>query len=64
MLYLWLKAWHIIGVICWFSALFYLPRLFVYHAMSTDATSQQRFVVMESKLYWGIMWSLSQKTHR
>ena len=56
MLYLWLKAWHIIAVICWFSALFYLPRLFVYHAQSQDAISQKRFSVMERRLYFGIMW--------
>lgn len=55
MLYLWLKAFHIIAVVCWFAGLFYLPRLFVYHAMSTDAISQERFCVMERKLYRGIM---------
>ncbi len=55
MLYLWLKALHIIAVICWFAGLFYLPRLFVYHAMSSDAQSHERFCVMERKLYRGIM---------
>lgn len=55
MLYLWLKALHIIFVITWFAALFYLPRLFVYHAMSTDAPSIERFKLMERKLYRGIM---------
>ena len=52
---LWLKAFHIIAVVCWFAALFYLPRLFVYHAMSEDETSKERFKVMERKLYRGIM---------
>ncbi|MDG2118015.1 MAG: CopD family protein [Gammaproteobacteria bacterium] len=52
---LWIKAFHIIAVICWFSAIFYLPRLFVYHALSNDQISMDRFVVMESKLFWGIM---------
>ena len=52
---LWVKAFHIIAVICWFAALFYLPRLFVYHAMSDDETSRERFKVMERKLYHGIM---------
>ena len=52
---LWLKALHIIAVICWFAGLFYLPRLFVYHAMSSDALSHERFCVMERKLYRGIM---------
>lgn len=55
MLYLWLKAFHIIAVITWFAALFYLPRLFVYHAMAEDSISHERFKVMERKLYRGIM---------
>ena len=53
---MWVKALHIIAVVCWFAALFYLPRLYVYHAMSDDAVSHQRFEVMERKLYRGIMW--------
>ncbi|HIB28358.1 MAG TPA: protoporphyrinogen oxidase HemJ [Candidatus Thioglobus sp.] len=52
---LWIKAFHIISVITWFAALFYLPRLFVYHAMSDDKVSIERFKVMERKLYRGIM---------
>lgn len=48
MLYLWLKAFHIIAVVCWFAGLFYLPRLFVYHAMSEDAASRERFCVMDA----------------
>lgn len=55
MLYLWLKALHIVVVVCWFAGLFYLPRLFVYHAMSEDTPSRERFKVMERKLYRGIM---------
>jgi putative membrane protein len=51
---LWVKAFHIIAVVAWFAALFYLPRLFVYHAMSDDTTSRERFKVMERKLYRGI----------
>ncbi|PCJ24208.1 MAG: TIGR00701 family protein [SAR86 cluster bacterium] len=51
---LWVKAFHIIAVICWFSGIFYLPRLFVYHAMSEDQISKDRFVIMERKLFWGI----------
>lgn len=53
---LWLKALHLIAVICWFAGLFYLPRLFVYHAEATDALGRERFKVMERKLYRGIMW--------
>jgi putative membrane protein len=41
--------------VTWFAGLFYLPRLFVYHALSEDALSQERFKVMERKLFWGIM---------
>jgi protoporphyrinogen IX oxidase len=52
---LWLKALHVIFMVTWFAGLFYLPRLFVYHAMAEDAPSRERFKVMERKLYWGIM---------
>lgn len=52
---LWIKAFHIIAVVCWFSGLFYLPRLFVYHAMSEDQTGKDRFKIMERKLFRGIM---------
>lgn len=55
MIYLWVKALHIIAMVCWFAGLFYLPRLFVYHAMSEDETSKARFCIMERKLYRGIM---------
>lgn len=55
MLYLWLKALHIVSMVCWFAGLFYLPRLFVYHAQSEDSVSKERFSVMERKLYRGIM---------
>ena len=51
---LWVKSLHIIFVVTWFAGLFYLPRLFVYHAMAGDEGSE-RFKVMERKLYWGIM---------
>ncbi len=47
---LWLKAFHIIFVITWFAGLFYLPRLFVYHAEASDEISHQRFIVMERRL--------------
>jgi len=51
---LWLKAFHVVFVVTWFAGLFYLPRLFIYHAVATDAVSRDRFVVMERRLY-GIM---------
>ncbi|MGB1091331.1 MAG: protoporphyrinogen oxidase HemJ [Oceanobacter sp.] len=53
---LWVKAFHIIAVITWFAGIFYLPRLYVYHAMSEDEVSKERFKIMERKLYRGIMW--------
>jgi putative membrane protein len=52
---LWIKWLHIVFMVTWFAGLFYLPRLFVYHAMSEDAPSRERFKVMERKLYYGIM---------
>ena len=52
---LWIKSLHIIFMVTWFAGLFYLPRLFVYHAMTTDKISHDRFVVMERKLFYGIM---------
>ena len=51
---LWVKALHIIFMVTWFAGLFYLPRLYVYHTMSDDQTSIERFKVMEYKLYFGI----------
>ena len=52
---LWVKALHIVFVVCWFAGLFYLPRLFVYHSMSDDEISLARFEIMERKLFWAIM---------
>lgn len=52
---LFFKTIHIISVITWFAGLFYLPRLFVYHSMSSDNVSMERFKIMERKLYNGIM---------
>ncbi len=52
---LWIKALHIITVITWFAGIFYLPRLFVYHASATDDISNSRFKTMERRLYYGIM---------
>jgi putative membrane protein len=52
---LWVKAFHVVFMVTWFAGLFYLPRLFVYHAMSDDDASIQRFKIMERKLFYGIM---------
>ena len=48
---LWLKAFHIIFVVTWFAGLFYLPRLYVYHALPSDDSSHERFVTMERRLF-------------
>ncbi|MBD2860019.1 protoporphyrinogen oxidase HemJ [Spongiibacter sp. KMU-158] len=48
---LWLKAFHIIAIVCWFAGIFYLPRLFVYHAMTEDEQTQNTLAIMERKLY-------------
>jgi len=52
---LWIKAFHIIAVVTWFAGIFYLPRLFVYHAAAEDTLSRERFKIMEQKLYRIIM---------
>lgn len=52
---LWLKAFHVIFMVTWFAGLFYLPRLFVYHAqIGDDQAGHRRFCIMERKLFWGI----------
>jgi putative membrane protein len=51
-----LKAFHIIAMVAWFAGLFYLPRLFVYHADASDDISLTRFKTMERRLYYGITW--------
>lgn len=52
---LWIKAFHIVFMVTWFAGLFYLPRLFVYHATADDSVSRERFKIMERKLFYGIM---------
>lgn len=51
---LWVKAFHVIFMVTWFAGLFYLPRLFVYHALCEDEPGRERFKVMERKLYYAI----------
>ncbi|MCA0403889.1 MAG: protoporphyrinogen oxidase HemJ [Proteobacteria bacterium] len=53
---LWFKAFHIIAMVAWFAGLFYLPRLFVYHAEANDKISKERFKTMEKKLYYYISY--------
>lgn len=48
---LWLKAFHIFFVVSWFAGLFYLPRIFVNHAMAEEQAVRERFKLMERKLY-------------
>ena len=52
---LWIKSLHIVFMVTWFAGLFYLPRLFVYHAMTEDEAGNARFKIMERKLFFGIM---------
>lgn len=52
---LWILAFHVVAMVAWFAGLFYLPRLFVYHSDARDSISQERFKVMERKLFWMIM---------
>jgi putative membrane protein len=52
---LWVKSLHLIFMVTWFAGLFYLPRLFVYHAGVQDRVSLERFKLMERRLFWGIM---------
>ncbi|GED22668.1 protoporphyrinogen oxidase HemJ [Halomonas halmophila] len=57
-MYLWIKAFHLIAMVTWFAAMFYLPRLYVYHATARDQDDRQAmayFTTMERKLYRGIM---------
>lgn len=51
---LWVKGFHVITMVTWFSGLFYLPRLFIYHQQASDQISIDRFKVMERRLYYGI----------
>jgi putative membrane protein len=46
----WIKAWHVIFMVTWFAGLFYLPRLFVYHASTADSAGIERFRTMEARL--------------
>lgn len=48
---LWIKAFHIIAMVCWFAGIFYLPRLFVYHAMAEEQATRDHLKTMERKLY-------------
>lgn len=49
--YIWLKGLHIAFMVTWFAGLFYLPRLFIYHAEAADSLSRERFSIMESRLF-------------
>jgi putative membrane protein len=54
--YLWLKAAHVIAVVAWMAGMFYLPRLFVYHAGLVEKSESAVFKMMERRLYSIIMW--------
>ena len=59
---LYVKAFHVIAMVAWFAGLFYLPRLYVYHADAIDMTSVERFKIMEKRLYYGITWPAAVMT--
>ncbi|HZF25314.1 MAG TPA: CopD family protein [Steroidobacteraceae bacterium] len=48
---LWFKALHVVFMVTWFAGLFYLPRLFVYHAAASDTVGRERFETMERRLF-------------
>ncbi len=57
-----IKSFHIIAMVAWFSGLFYLPRLFVYHSQAQDKISLERFMIMEKRLYYAITWPAALMT--
>lgn len=59
---LYVKAFHLIAMVAWFAGLFYLPRLFVYHADAKDQISLERFKLMEYRLYYAITWPAALAT--
>ena len=52
---LWLKAIHIFFVVAWFAGIFYLPRLFVYHADASNHAVKEQFKIMERRLWWFVL---------
>ena len=56
---LWVKAFHIIFMTAWFAGLFYLPRLFVHHALTQDQATRERLKIMERKLFFFVLpWAV------
>lgn len=56
---LWVKAFHLIFMTSWFAGLFYLPRLFVHHALTEDQATRERFKIMERKLFFFVLpWAI------
>lgn len=52
---LWFKALHIFFMVAWMAGMFYLPRLFVYHASTTSTEVSEQFKIMERKLWWFVL---------
>lgn len=52
---LWLKAFHIFFIVAWFAGIFYLPRLFVYHANAEEQAVKDQFKIMERRLWWFVL---------
>ena len=51
----WLKAFHLFFMVAWFAGIFYLPRLFVYHASATDQAVKDTLKTMERRLWWFVL---------
>ena len=51
----WMISLHIISFVCWFAGLFYLPRIYVYHAMTNEKVLSEQFKIMEKRLFIYIM---------
>lgn len=49
--YLWFKALHVAFMVTWFAGLFYLPRLYIYHAEASEAADRSRFTLMQKRLF-------------
>ncbi|XOV80774.1 MAG: CopD family protein [Aestuariibacter sp.] len=52
---LWLKALHLFFMVAWFAGIFYLPRLFVYHAEASEPEVHKTLIVMEHRLWWFVL---------
>lgn len=52
---LWFKALHVFFMVAWLAGIFYLPRLFVYHASTEQQAVKDQFKIMERRLWWFVL---------